>query len=385
MSQQITDVRHMAQAIGLARRGLCTTAPNPRVGCVIAQGERVIASGFHRRAGQAHAEVEALRAAREPVRGATAYVTLEPCSHHGRTPPCADALIDAGVARVVSASLDPNPLVAGSGLERRRAAGIAVESGILEREAGALNPGFFKRMRTGMPWVRVKLAMSLDGRTAMADGSSKWITAAAARADVQRLRARSCAIVTGVGTVLHDDPRLDVRIATDEGVTPGRQPVRVVVDSQLRMPPSARVIGAAGDTLVATAGRDAARAQALADAGVTLLHLPAPDGRVDLRALLAHLAVAQCNEVLIEAGATLAGAALRAGLVDELIIYMAPTLMGSAARPLLDLPFASMDEKLGLQISDITAVGSDWRITAVPVSKFCPTEPAHGRPRPGAA
>jgi diaminohydroxyphosphoribosylaminopyrimidine deaminase/5-amino-6-(5-phosphoribosylamino)uracil reductase len=175
--QQITDVRHMAQAIGLARRGLCTTAPNPRVGCVIAQGERVIASGFHRRAGQAHAEVEALRAAREPVRGATAYVTLEPCSHHGRTPPCADALIDAGVARVVSASLDPNPLVAGSGLERLRAAGIAVESGILEREAVALNPGFFKRMRTGMPWVRVKLAMSLDGRTAMADGSSKWITA----------------------------------------------------------------------------------------------------------------------------------------------------------------------------------------------------------------
>jgi len=364
MSQQITDVRHMAQAIGLARRGLCTTAPNPRVGCVIAQGERVVARGFHRRAGQAHAEVEALRAAREPVRGATAYVTLEPCSHHGRTPPCADALIDAGVARVVSASLDPNPLVAGSGLERLRAAGIAVESGILEREAVALNPGFFKRMRTGMPWVRVKLAMSLDGRTAMADGSSKWITAEAARADVQRLRAQSCAIVTGVGTVLHDDPRLDVRIATEDDVTPGRQPLRVVVDSRLRMPPSARVIGGAGDKLLATAARDAARERALADAGVTLLHLPAPDGRVDLRALLAHLAVAQCNEVLVEAGATLAGAALRAGLVDELIIYMAPTLMGSAARPLLDLPFASMDEKLGLQISDITAVGSDWRITA---------------------
>ena len=364
MSQQITDVRHMAQAIGLARRGLCTTAPNPRVGCVIAQGERVVARGFHRRAGQAHAEVEALRAAREPVRGATAYVTLEPCSHRGRTPPCADALIDAGVARVVSASLDPNPLVAGSGLERLRAAGIAVESGILEREAVALNPGFFKRMRTGMPWVRVKLAMSLDGRTAMADGSSKWITAEAARADVQRLRAQSCAIVTGVGTVLQDDPRLDVRIATEDDVTPGRQPLRVVVDSQLRMPPSARVIGGAGDTLLATAARDVARERALADAGVTLLHLPAPDGRVDLRALLAHLAVAQCNEVLVEAGATLAGAALRAGLVDELIIYMAPTLMGSAARPLLDLPFASMDEKLGLQISDITAVGSDWRITA---------------------
>ena len=364
MSQQITDVRHMAEAIGLARRGLCTTAPNPRVGCVIAHGERVIARGFHRRAGQAHAEVEALRTAREAVRGATAYVTLEPCSHHGRTPPCAEALIEAGVARVVAASPDPNPLVAGSGLERLRAAGVVVESGILEREAVALNPGFFKRMRTGMPWVRVKLAMSLDGRTAMADGSSKWITGEAARADVQRLRAQSCAIVTGVGTVLHDDPRLDVRIAAHDGAPPERQPLRVVVDSQLRMPPSARVIGEAGDTLVVTAGRDAAREQALVDAGVTVLHLPGVDGRVDLRALLAHLAVAQCNEVLIEAGATLAGAALRAGLVDELVVYMAPVLMGSAARPLLDLRFAAMDEKLGLQITDVTAVGSDWRITA---------------------
>jgi diaminohydroxyphosphoribosylaminopyrimidine deaminase/5-amino-6-(5-phosphoribosylamino)uracil reductase len=365
MSQQITDVRHMAEAVRLASRGLCTTAPNPRVGCVIAQGERVIARGFHRRAGEAHAEVEALRAAREPVRGATAYVTLEPCSHHGRTPPCAEALIEAGVSRVVAASLDPNPLVAGSGLERLRAAGIAVESGILGREAVALNPGFFKRMRTGLPWVRVKLAMSLDGRTAMADGSSRWITAEAARADVQRLRAQSCAIVTGVGTVLHDDPRLDVRIAIDGLAAPERQPLRVVLDSQLRTPPSARVIGEAGDTLVVTAARDAAREQALREAGVTVLHLPDRDGRVDLRALLAHLAVAQCNEVLIEAGATLAGAALRAGLVDELVIYMAPTLMGSAARALLDLPLASMDEKLALQITDLTAVGRDWRITAI--------------------
>jgi diaminohydroxyphosphoribosylaminopyrimidine deaminase/5-amino-6-(5-phosphoribosylamino)uracil reductase len=198
----------------------------------------------------------------------------------------------------------------------------------------------------------------------MADGSSKWITGEAARADVQRLRAQSCAIVTGVGTVLHDDPRLDVRIAAPDGAPPERQPLRVVVDSQLRMPPSARVIGEAGDTLVVTAGRDAARERALVDAGVTVLHLPGVDGRVDLRALLAHLAVAQCNEVLIEAGATLAGAALGAGLVDELVVYMAPVLMGSAARPLLDLPFAAMDEKLGLKITDITAVGSDWRITA---------------------
>jgi diaminohydroxyphosphoribosylaminopyrimidine deaminase/5-amino-6-(5-phosphoribosylamino)uracil reductase len=364
MNRLITDTRHMAEAIQLARRGLCTTAPNPRVGCVIAQGERVIARGYHRRAGQAHAEVEALREAGTSARGATAYVTLEPCSHHGRTPPCAEALIGAGVARVVAASQDPNPLVAGRGLERLRAAGIAVECGILEREAVALNAGFFKRMKTGMPWVRVKLAMSLDGRTAMADGTSKWITGEAARADVQQLRARSCAIVTGIGTVLHDDPRLDVRAVTAEGWSPGRQPVRVVVDSRLRMPTSARVIGEAGETLVATAVRDPAREQALADAGATLLHLAGSDGRVDLRALFAHLAVAQCNEVLIEAGATLAGAALRAGLVDELVVYAAPTLMGSAARPLLELPFTGMDQRMELEITDITAVGRDWRITA---------------------
>jgi len=367
MSQQITDARHMAEAIRLARRGLCTTAPNPRVGCVIARGERVIARGFHRRAGEAHAEVEALHAAREPVRGATAYVTLEPCSHHGRTPPCAEALIGAGVARVVTASLDPNPLVAGRGLERLAAAGIAVESGILEREALALNPGFFKRMKTGMPWVRVKLAMSLDGRTAMADGSSKWITGDAARADVQRLRARSCAIVTGVGTVLRDDPRLDVRLAPPDGAVPPRQPVRVVLDSGLRTPPAARVIGEAGETLVATAVQDPARARPLREAGVTVLHLPGADGRVDLHALLAHLGAAQCNEVLIEAGATLAGAATREGLVDELVVYVAPTLMGSAARPLLELPFTAMEQRIGLEITDIAAVGKDWRITATPL------------------
>ena len=368
MSQQITDARHMAEAIRLARRGLRTTAPNPRVGCVIAHGERVIARGFHQRAGEAHAEVEALRAAREPVRGATAYVTLEPCSHHGRTPPCAEALIGAGVARVVAASLDPNPLVAGRGLERLRAAGVAVGSGLLEREAAALNPGFFKRMKTGLPWVRVKLAASLDGRTAMADGSSRWITGEAARADVQRLRARSCAIVTGVGTVLHDDPRLDVRIAAGHGAGAPRQPVRVVVDSGLRTPPAARLIGAAGEALVVTAVQDEPREHVLRAAGAIVLHLPGADGRVDLHALLAHLGAAQCNEVLIEAGATLAGAALRAGLVDELVVYMAPTLLGSSARPLFELPFTAMEQRVGLAITDIAAVGKDWRITATPLT-----------------
>jgi len=366
VNQAIIDTGHMAEAIRLAQRGLCTTAPNPRVGCVIARGERVLARGCHRRAGGPHAEAAALDAAAESVRGATAYVTLEPCSHHGRTAPCADALIGAGVVRVVAASRDPNPLVAGRGLERLRAAGIAVECGLLEREAVALNPGFFKRMQSGMPWVRAKLAMSIDGRTAMADGTSKWITGEAARADVQRLRARSCAIVTGVGTVLLDDPRLDVRASVDGGLPPERQPVRVVLDSRLRTPVSARVIGEAGETLVVSAARDPARERALGEAGVTLLHLPDAGGRVDLRALLAHLAAAQCNEVLIEAGATLAGAALRAGLVDELLIYVAPVLMGSSARPLLDLPLSAMEQKLGLRIADVTAVGADWRITATP-------------------
>jgi diaminohydroxyphosphoribosylaminopyrimidine deaminase / 5-amino-6-(5-phosphoribosylamino)uracil reductase len=230
-----------------------------------------------------------------------------------------------------------------------------------------LNPGFFKRMQSGMPWVRCKLAMSLDGRTAMADGSSKWITGAAARADVQRLRARSCAIVSGSGTLLDDDPRLDVR-GDDEQATP-RQPLRVVVDSQLRTPPGARIFGTPGTVLIATTSADAARAQQLAAAGATLLHLPPHEARVDLHALFAHLAALQCNEVLIEAGATLAGAALRVGLIDELVIYMAPVLMGSTARPLLELPIAEMAARLQLELREIVAVGSDWRITAVPAAQ----------------
>jgi len=369
MNQQIRDTAFMAEAIQLARRGVSSTAPNPRVGCVLVRDNEVIGRGFHRRAGSPHAEIEALADARSDVRGATAYVTLEPCSHHGRTPPCADALVAAGVARVLVASADPNPLVAGRGMAALRAAGIETGCGILEREARELNPGFFKRMQSGMPWVRCKLAMSLDGRTAMADGNSKWITGVAARADVQRLRARSCAIVTGSGTLLGDDPRLDVRNACEQGEHWMRQPLRVVVDSQLRTPAGARVFGAAGTVLIATARADAAREQQLAAAGATLLHLPQDQGRVDLRALFAHLAVLQCNEVLIEAGPTLAGAALRAGLVDELIIYMAPLLMGSTARPLFDLPIGEMAASLQLELREVVAVGSDWRITAVPAAR----------------
>lgn len=363
----VLDVRHMAQALALARRGLYTTAPNPRVGCVIARGTNVIGAGFHSQAGQGHAEIMALAAARESVAGATAYVTLEPCSHHGRTGPCTQALIDAGVARVVVAARDPNPLVAGAGIERLRAAGIEVGCGVLEREAHELNPGFFKRMTSGLPWVRIKLAASLDGRTAMADGQSKWITGAAARADVQRLRARSCAIVTGIGTVLHDDPRLDVRLEGDgTGPDAVRQPVRVIVDSHARMPPGARLLGQPGAVIVATDGTAAAREAALTAAGATVLHLRHDGTGLDLHALFGHLGGVQCNEVLVEAGPVLAGAVLRAGLADEIVIYMAPMLLGSTARPLFELPFARLDEKVMLHIRDVTAVGDDWRITATP-------------------
>ena len=322
MTQEADDRRFMAEALRLARLGLYSTPPNPRVGCVIVKDGDIIGCGFHRRAGAAHAEIAALADARQPVAGATLYVTLEPCSHHGRTPPCAEALVAAGVARVVIASEDPNPLVAGRGVQRLRDAGITVECGVLEREAQELNPGFFQRMQTGMPWVRCKLAMSIDGRTAMASGESKWITGEAARNDVQRLRARSCAVVSGSETVLRDDPRLDVRVEEIDGIVVRRQPLRVIVDSQLRVPATARVFGLPGDVIVATARHDPQREQALAAVGATIVHLPEHKGRVDLQALMRHLAKMQCNEVLLEAGATLAGAAVATGLVDELRGWM---------------------------------------------------------------
>ena len=356
----------MAEAIRLAALGLYSTTPNPRVGCVVARDGAIIASGYHRRAGGAHAEIDALAGGGRGLAASTVYVTLEPCSHHGRTPPCTDALIEAAVARVVVACQDPNPLVAGEGIRRLRKAGVRVEQGVLEPQSRALNPGFFKRMQTGMPWVRCKLAMSVDGRTAMASGDSKWITGEAARHDVQRLRARSCAVLSGIDTVLQDDPRLDVRVDPLDGLTVGRQPVRVIVDSKLRMPVTARLLGAPGEVIIASAIRDQAREQALAAVGVSVVYLPGENARVDLAALLAHLASVQCNEILIEAGATLAGAALDAGMFDELVIYMAPLLMGNTARPLLELPIAAMDQARALKIRDIRAIGADWRITAVP-------------------
>jgi diaminohydroxyphosphoribosylaminopyrimidine deaminase/5-amino-6-(5-phosphoribosylamino)uracil reductase len=365
------DHQYMARAIQLAYQGLYTTDPNPRVGCVIVRDGEVIGEGAHLKAGEPHAEVHALRMAGEQARGATGYVTLEPCSHHGKTPPCAEALVKAGVARVISAMQDPNPLVAGRGLARLRDAGIEAASGLLEAQARALNPGFISRMERGRPWTRLKLASSLDGRTAMQSGESQWITGAAARADVQRLRARSSAVLTGVDTVLIDNASLTVR-AAELGLPADlaaraaeHQPLRVVVDSRLRLPPSTPMLKLPGRTLIVTAAADNGEAaQALKNAGAELLSLPNIDGRVDLAALQAWLAEhEQCNELLIECGATLAGAALGAGLVDELVLYMAPTLLGSTARPLFNLPLEQMAQQYRLQLTDTRQLGDDLRLT----------------------
>jgi diaminohydroxyphosphoribosylaminopyrimidine deaminase/5-amino-6-(5-phosphoribosylamino)uracil reductase len=356
------DAGHMARALELARRGLWTTDPNPRVGCVIADGDRVVAEGWHERAGGPHAEAMALAAAGAAARGATAYVTLEPCSHHGRTPPCADALVAAGVGRVVYAMRDPNPRVDGGGAARIAAAGIPVESGLLEREALELNRGFVSRMTRGRPWVTVKLAASLDGGTALPGGESRWITGDAARDDVQRLRARSSAVMTGSGTVLADDPRLDVRIP---GAT--RQPLRVVLDSQLRTPPGARILAPPGRALVLCTREDPERAAALRAAGAEIATVASAAGGVDLAASLALLAGREVNELLVECGAGLAGAMLAAALVDELVLYLAPTLLGRGARPLADVePPASLAERLEFSIVERQDVGGDLMLRLRP-------------------
>jgi diaminohydroxyphosphoribosylaminopyrimidine deaminase/5-amino-6-(5-phosphoribosylamino)uracil reductase len=351
------DSEYMAQALRLAERGLCSASPNPRVGCVLAKDGAVIGAGWHERAGEPHAEVHALRAAGETACGATAYVTLEPCSHHGRTPPCADALIAAGVARVVVAVQDPNPQVAGTGIARLRAAGIETECGLMEAAARELNIGFFARMARGTPWLRSKIAMSLDGRTALANGVSQWITGAAARLDVQHWRARSCAVLTGIGTILADDARLDVR----EVATP-RQPLRVVLDSQLRMPLGARVLSG-GNTLIYTVRRDEQKIALLQDRGATVTAMPDGNGQVDLAAMLRDLAQRGCNEVLVEAGSALNGALLRAGLVDELLLYVAPQLLGDAAHGIAQLgELTSLDQSIRLKWQDVRQVGADLRI-----------------------
>lgn len=364
------DHRYMARALQLARKGLYTTHPNPRVGCLLVKQGEVVAEGFHRRAGEPHAEVNALARAGERARDATAYVTLEPCCHQGRTPPCSQALIEAGIKRVVTAMRDPNPQVAGQGIEQLRAAGIQVEEGLLQTQAQALNPGFIKRMREGLPYVRCKLAMSLDGRTAMASGESQWITCAAAREDVHRLRARSAAILTGCGTLLADDPSLTVRLAPEmldlDPDLPTPQPLRVVLDPRLRTPPTARMLSLPGPVLIVCADDVRLDAAPLEAAGAQVVTRPADGERLDLRQVLSYLARQEVNEVLLESGATLAGAMLAEGLIDELVIYLAPHLMGSDARGLFHLPAIDrMSRRLALNITDLRQVGEDIRITAV--------------------
>lgn len=359
--------QYMAEAIRLARRGRYSTHPNPNVGCVIVQQGEIVGRGWHARAGEPHAERLALREAGERARAADVYVTLEPCSHQGRTPPCADGLIEAGVRRVVAAMQDPNPRVAGAGLERLRAAGVEVETGLLREQAAGLNPGFLARLQRGRPWVRLKLAASLDGRTAMASGESRWITGASARQDVQRLRARSSAVVTGIGTVLADDPSMNVRLDAGqlEGVEPVRQPLRVVLDSGLRMPVGAKMLALPGEVLVLTASEDAQAWQRLQAAGAEVALLASDNSKLDPAAVLGLLAQREINEVLLECGPTLAGAFMAAGLVDELVLYLAPHLMGDAARGLFTLPgLAEMKDRIELEWMDVRRVGSDLRITA---------------------
>ena len=359
----------MARALRLAERGLFTTTPNPRVGCVLVKDGRVVGEGWHARAGEPHAEPHALRAAGDKARGATAYVTLEPCSHHGRTPPCANALIDAGVSRVVAAMRDPNPQVAGGGIALLTLAGVQVEVGLLEQAAAELNIGFIARMTRGRPWVRLKTAASLDGKTALLNGESKWITGPAARTDVHRLRARSCAVLTGVGTVLADDPQMSVRgldSPEEPGVASIRQPLRVILDSRLRTPPGARILED-GNALLVCQQADPGPLDALLHAGATVLELPGADGRPDLALLLEELARRGMNEVHVEAGATLNGALLEAGLVDEWVAYLAPLVMGHQARGLFAMSaLEDMAGRRGFRLLDARMLGSDLRLTLRP-------------------
>jgi diaminohydroxyphosphoribosylaminopyrimidine deaminase/5-amino-6-(5-phosphoribosylamino)uracil reductase len=352
------DRSMMATALEAAERGMFTTMPNPRVGCVIARDGEILGTGWHERAGEAHAEVRALSdvvTRGRDTRGATAYVTMEPCNHHGHTPPCTEALIVAGIARVVAAMRDPNPVAAG-GETRLRASGIAVDFGVLEREAHELNVGWIKRMRDGVPWVRVKVAATLDGRTALENGTSQWITGESARADGHRWRARACAILTGVGTVLQDDPQLNVR-----NVETPRQPIKVIVDRDGEVPPTAKVFRA-GDAIVVTA--QAARRDW--PSNVRTMVLPDGNGRIDLRAMLRRLGDEGINELHVEAGAKLNGALLQGGMVDELLMYMAPTVLGDPARGMFSMstPVARMAERIDLAIRSVDPIGNDWRILA---------------------
>ena len=352
MSFSAVDHEFMARALRLAARGLYTTSPNPRVGCVLVKDGAVVGEGWHQRAGEAHAEIHALGLALEAARGATAYVTLEPCCHHGRTPPCTDALMGAGLGRVVAAMTDPNPRVAGQGLARLAAAGIVTEQGLMDAEARELNIGFVSRMTRGRPWVRVKIAASLDGKTALCNGASQWITGPEARQDGHRWRARACAILTGSGTVRSDDPQLTVR-----GVDTWRQPLRVIVDSRLETPPTAKAL-AGGNSLVFSAVAGGL-------AGAEVVCLPDGQGRVDLAAMLAELGRRGINELHVESGPRLSGALLAAGLADELLLYQSPVLLGDKGRGMFDLPeLTSLAGKRELRVVERRMLGADSRLLA---------------------
>ena len=366
MSFSSFDHRCMATALKLAARGLYSPHPNPRVGCVISRGQNILGRGWHEFAGSPHAEIAALRDAGEDLQGSTAYITLEPCSHHGRTPPCTGALLSAGVSRVVVASADPNPQVNGQGLMELRNAGLAVETGLMAVEAEALNPGFFMRMRKGRPWVRVKTAISLDGRTALGNGDSKWISSEVSRRDVQKWRARSSAVLTGIGTVLADNPAMNARLGSQDGQALDRQPVRIFADSRWRTPPDSRILADPATAIIAGT-RDVAVPPELEATGAQCISLPATAGRTDLVVLLSRLAEMELNEVQVEAGACLCGALLKEKLVDELLIYQAPQLLGEGGPgPFNFGPLESMDERTHLKLLESRRLGNDWRFRLEP-------------------
>lgn len=369
ISWSVLDIKMMSRAIQLARKGFYTTRPNPSVGCVIVNDNQIVGEGYHQKAGEPHAEVHALQMAGDSARGATAYVTLEPCSHYGRTPPCALALINIGVKRVVVAVEDPNPQVGGRGIQMLRDAGIQVDVGLHRDEAYALNLGFMQRMESGMPWVTVKLAASLDGKTALANGASKWITGPEARRDVQRLRLRSCALVTGIETVLADDPSLNVRYSELGSLTAQLseaqvlQPLRVILDSRCRMPIRAALFAIESPILLVSTEPYSPDFMAQLPIHVTCLQLPAIEGRISLPALLSYLGKS-CNQVVIEAGATLAGAFIGAGLANELVLYQAMKILGAQGRNLLELPdYQVMADIPALRLVDERKVGADTRLT----------------------
>lgn len=356
-----SDHVFMSQALQLAEKGLYTTSPNPRVGCVITRNNQVVGNGWHEAAGQPHAEINALAMTGEMARGATAYVTLEPCNHHGRTPPCVNALIQAGITRVLVAMEDPNPLVRGGGIEALRQAGVLVQSGLMQHQAEVLNAGFVKRMRQKKPWVRLKMAASLDGKTALKNGQSQWITGEAARRDGHHWRARSCAVLTGIGTVIADNPQLTVR-----HVPTSRQPRKVIIDNRLAIPLDTDVLSGETVYIFTTSTEKMEKIDKLEKMGVNVIPIEQSDqGRVNLVDVMTTLAQLECNEILVEAGSILNGALIQAGLVDELIIYIAPSLLGSNARDMFQLPeLSSLDQKFTLKIDDVRMIGQDIRVIA---------------------